>query len=152
MFVFPEFEEDYEKLAILQPLQEPTGDATQVQKNYYKKRTDDFSKTPETFQKFLSICQGFEWGEVGDCSQLVLHDGFQGTLHTIGDDLFSGKASEISYSDNIFSPIDEGMKAFYFMHPKTKKICLFDERIEEVKGTDDPIEVYLQKLYNMLMI
>ncbi|MDY8136053.1 hypothetical protein [Aquimarina sp. 2201CG5-10] len=102
------------------------------------------NKSPKHFQNFLTICDGFEWGTAGDEDQLILHNGYEGTLHAIGQDLVGNK---IEYNENIFAPIDIGLQAFYFIHPETNKLCLYDELIEEVKDTDDPIEIYLRELH-----
>ncbi len=143
--VFPNPSEDYEDFifTILNPLKY-NENATPPQKVNYNQKIDRIKKSPESFQKFMAVCNGFEWGTVGDVDQLILHNGYEGTLHVMGQDVFG---NTIEYNENIFAPIDIGLQAFYFIHPETNRLCLHDELMQEVKDTDDPIEVYLRELH-----
>jgi hypothetical protein len=149
--MFADAGEEYGAWNILAPLEEPTGDATQTQKKYYQIAINQRHKAPKQYQAFLEVCEGFVFGEVGDSTQVVLHDGFSGTLSTIGGSLFSGVGVDIHFNENIFSPIDIGLNAFYFFHPELKQMCFGDELVMIVKDTNDPIEIYLKELHSILI-
>jgi len=108
-------------------------------------------KWPLNFDHFLKKCAAMYFGEIGDTSQLTLHDGFSGTLHSIGEDIVNPKRFGIAYSEEIFSPIDDGLNTFYFFHPITNKLCLCDEGpIQEVTDTSDSVEIFLRELHCLL--
>ena len=62
------------------------------------------SGTPAPLAAFLAVCRGMTCGEQGNTGQLVLDDGDDGTLHTVGDDALSERACGFAYSPEICSP------------------------------------------------
>lgn len=147
---FADAGDEYGALHILAPLEEPNNDATQTQKNYYQKVINKRNKAPKEYQAFLEVCGGFEFGEVGDLSQVVLHDGYSGTLDAIGEDIFPD-LDGLPFDESIFSPIDVGLGSFYFFHPQLNRFCFSDEGVMIVKDTCDPIEIFLRELHFILI-
>lgn len=109
-----------------------------------KSGTQAPANAPQALQQFLTTCSTITWGEPGDISQIILHDGTGGTLHTLGDDAFSIEGTP--YQENINSPIDIGLGAFYFIHPISQQLCLYDEVLKHVSDTQDPVEIYMREL------
>ncbi|MCA9666899.1 MAG: hypothetical protein KC503_14970 [Myxococcales bacterium] len=103
------------------------------------------------FDRFLSVCGGMRFGEQGSVEQVTLHDGYEGTLACIGDDLFSAEAWGLSSCEDVCAPIDIGLDMFYFFHPVDDRVCLQDgSSAEVVCDTADIVEVYLREIHAQL--
>jgi hypothetical protein len=89
----------------------------------------------------------WSFGSSGDIDQLMLSDGINGTLHTIGSDVWNERKTGFPYSKEICSPIDIGLNAFVYIHPESGKIFLYDEVVEELE-IEDPVEFYLGLVLN----
>lgn len=110
------------------------------------------SKTPEQLRQFFSVCGGLEMGEPGKTGQLILHNGYDGTLATLGLDAWSRKFP-FPYSNELCAPIDIDMEAFYVIDPRNGQICFKDEGIlEVVRDCTDLIEIYLREVYYRLKV
>ncbi len=101
-------------------------------------------RTPGPLASFLNVC-GLELGEVGETGQLVLHDGFRGTLHAIGRDLWP--EAPFSYSKALCSPIDLNLGAAYVIDPRNGQLCFLDEGPLRVADTPDPVEIYFREVH-----
>jgi hypothetical protein len=102
---------------------------------------------PAAHKKFLAVCGGMIWGEVGNTGQVVLTDGFDGTLHALGDDALDAEVFGFPYSASLFSPIDLDSGDFYVTHPKTGKLLYQTEGVVSVvQKTTDPVEIYLREM------
>lgn len=100
----------------------------------------------ERFLPWFEVCGGMSWGESGEPSQLSLHGGFCGTLHHLGSGIVNERKFGFAYSTDLFSPIDIGLAAFYFIHPANGRLYLRDEITQVVRDTSDFVEIYLREL------
>lgn len=133
---------------ILGPLRAP-GETSGPSFNRWRKLDARIlTNAPADFARFLKVCRGLEWGTVGDTGQLVLSSGFEGTLDCLGADAVNEATFGISFSPDIFSPIDINMGDFYFRHPLTETLCFQTEGcVMEVVGTTDPVEIYFREMH-----
>ena len=93
---------------------------------------------------FLGVSAELCFGELGGVSQLVLSDGYSGTLHLIGEDILP---SEISYAPSLCAPIDIGHQAYYLFPPDGgERLWFIDEGPVEVADSGEPIEIYFREL------
>ena len=94
--------------------------------------------------KTLAVCKEMIWGEAGDSSQIWLHDGSKGTLHTIGEEI---APAGIAYAPDICSPIDIGLSSFYYLDPGSGLLMFYDEGHPlAVTDSQDVVEVYLREI------
>lgn len=102
---------------------------------------------PAPLEKLLRVCGGMACGVRGETGQLVLHDGFDGTLGAVGDDALNARATGFPYSADLCAPIDVDLQSFYLVHPTTGRLLYCDsEGTVEPADTDDPVEAYLREL------
>ena len=98
-------------------------------------------------------CSGISCGESGRTGQLNLHDGTQGTLHTVGEDALSEEVCGFSWAEVRCAPIDVNLESFYLIHPAAGRLCFYDgEGVLSTSGIDDPVEAYLRELFYRLIL
>ncbi len=108
--------------------------------------------TPEPFRNFFSLCSGIEMGTQGDTDQLILHDGFSGTLQTEGIDAWS-ENFPFPFSEDLCAPIDKGLSDYYVFHPGNGKLCRQTEgTLRYIRECNDPVEIYLREVHYRLRI
>jgi len=103
------------------------------------------ARTPQSLAALFRVCGALEFGEVGATGQLVLHDGFSGTLHALGRDIWSHTAPE-----NLCSPIDIDLGAFYVFDPRNAALWFVDEGPMEPADTGDAVGLYWRELTKRL--
>jgi hypothetical protein len=102
---------------------------------------------PSELSALLAACGGLEMGEVGNSDQLVLHDGFSGTLAVVGEDAWNSRFP-LQYSPELCAPVDSGLQTFYVVEPSTGRLCFRDEgKLDLVRDTSDVVEVYLREVH-----
>lgn len=108
---------------------------------------------PASLRSLLHVCAGMTWGELGETGQLVLHTGFSGTVHVLGEDAISASADgfDFDYSPALCAPIDIDSGDFYVVHPDTGALLYQTEGcVMRVVDTVDPVEIYLREMRHEL--
>ncbi len=108
--------------------------------------------TPEPLRSFFTVCGGMQMGEAGDTGQLILHDGYSGTVGTIGQDAWN-KRFPLAYSKELCAPVDINLGSYYVFDPQNNRLYFIDEGIlEVVRDCTDPIEIYLREVHYRLKV
>jgi hypothetical protein len=108
---------------------------------------------PASLRALLHVCAGMTWGEPGNTGQLVLHPGFSGTVHALGEDAVSASDDgfDFDYSPTLCAPIDIDSGDFYVVHPDTGELLYQTEGcVMRVVDTLDPVEIYLREMHHEL--
>ncbi len=100
---FPESAGDWR---VLPPLASPLDPTPPEAKRWAQLDARIRANAPAPFQRFLTVCAGMCWGEVGETGQVVLGNGFEGTLDALGADALDEDRLGVPYRPEIFSPID----------------------------------------------
>lgn len=113
---------------------------------------DPNAMTPEPLRRLFSVCGGMQIGEAGETGQLVLHDGYSGTIGTIGPDAWN-KRFPIEYSTELCAPIDINLSSYYVFDPPNSRLYFIDEGLlEVVRDCADPVEIYLREAHYRLKV
>ena len=85
-------------------------------------------RAPPALRRILERCGGSWLGEPGASGSVVLHDGFSGTLDTLGRDLgLDAERDGFEYSPELCAPIDVGFGRVFVYHPVTGELRHFDQ-------------------------
>jgi hypothetical protein len=107
----------------------------------------DVRSVPEPLATLLRHTGGMANGELGTMRALELHDGFDGTLATVGSDTGLDEDA-FGPCSGVCAPIDLGLSRFYFLDPATDALYLFDHDggAERVQPAETLASVYLRQL------
>lgn len=103
--------------------------------------------SPATVRALFEVCGGMDMGIQGETGQLVLHDGFRGTLAVVGKDAWNARRSGLAWTEGLCAPIDINLQAYYVVHPESGRLYLCDGLFELVRDTVNPVEVYLREVH-----
>lgn len=85
-------------------------------------------RAPPALRRILEHCAGSWLGEPGTSDAIVLHNGFDGTLDALGDDLgLDAERDGFAYSPQVCAPIDVGLGRVFLFHPVTGELRHFDQ-------------------------